>query len=143
MPVAFADAGYWIALLDDHDPLNVRATDLAMQQPPLHIVTSEMVMIEVFNHFSRSGARGRLAVHSFVRKLSASDEVEVAPLTSEQFWAAAGRYTDRSDQRWSLTDCASFLIMETRGIDQALAYDRDFIQAGFTALLRGESDSGQ
>ena len=40
------------------------------------------------------------------------------------------------DQTWSLTDCASFLVMEERNITEALAYDPDFEQAGFTALLR-------
>ena len=50
--------------------------------------------------------------------------------------AALERYADRLDQDWSLTDCASFLTMEARGIQEALAYDSDFVQAGFTALLR-------
>ena len=45
-------------------------------------------------------------------------------------------YSFRQDQSWSLTDCASFLVMEERGITEALAHDRDFEQAGFTALLR-------
>lgn len=35
-----------------------------------------------------------------------------------------------------ITDCASFLIMEERGITEALAYDIDFARAGFRALLR-------
>ena len=143
MPTAFADAGYWIALLDNDDRLHARATNLAVQQPQMNIVTSEMVLVEVFNHFSRSGPQGRLAVSSFVQKLRATDEVDVVQQSSEQFRAAASRYADRPDQRWSLTDCASFLVMEAEGIDQALAYDRDFIQAGFKALLRDESDSGQ
>lgn len=142
MPGAFADAGYWIALLDNEDPLNARATDLAMQQPPLGIVTTEMVLVEVFNHFSRSGPQGRLAVERFVQRLRETDQVDVVPQSSEQFQAAARRYAGRPDQRWSLTDCASFLVMESRGIDDALAHDRDFIQAGFTALLRDESDPG-
>lgn len=33
-------------------------------------------------------------------------------------------------------DCASFLVMEELDITEALAYDRDFEQAGFVALLR-------
>ncbi|MCY3920873.1 MAG: PIN domain-containing protein [Chloroflexi bacterium] len=140
---AFADAGFWIALLDDQDPLNGRASALARQQPPLNIVTSEMVLVEVFNHFSRSGPQGRLAVDSFVRKLRLTDDVDVVPQSSEQFWAAAARYAERPDQRWILTDCVSFLVMESRGIDEALAYDRDFVQAGFRALLRDESRSAQ
>lgn len=36
----------------------------------------------------------------------------------------------------SITDCASFCIMQQQGIQEALAYDRHFEQAGFIALLR-------
>ena len=35
-----------------------------------------------------------------------------------------------------LTDCISFVVMEERGITDALAYDQHFVQAGFRALLR-------
>ena len=56
--------------------------------------------------------------------------------TDAQFRTAVDRYVSRPDQSWSLTDCASFLVMEERNITDALAYDRDFEQAGFRALLR-------
>ena len=74
-----------------------------------------------------------------VRELEDNPDVEIVPQTDTQFRTAVERYASRSDQRWSLTDCASFLLMEERGITEALAYDRDFEQAGFIALLRDES----
>ena len=40
-------------------------------------------------------------------------------------------------------DSASFLVMEERNITEALAYDRDFEQAGFVALLRGGRGGSQ
>ena len=58
------------------------------------------------------------------------------PQTAAQFRAADERYTERADQMWGLTDCASSIVMEERGITDALAHDRDFEQAGLTALLR-------
>ena len=61
---------------------------------------------------------------------------EIIAQTDMQFRAALARYASRADQSWSLTDCASFLVMEQRHIAEALAYDRDFEQAGFVALLR-------
>jgi predicted nucleic acid-binding protein len=45
-------------------------------------------------------------------------------------------YRTRTDKDWGLTDCISFVVMEERGIREALAYDQHFIQAGFRALLR-------
>lgn len=41
----------------------------------------------------------------------------------------------RADKRWGLTDCVSFVVMHDRGISVALTADRDFVQAGFRALL--------
>ena len=41
-----------------------------------------------------------------------------------------------ADKSWSLTDCASFLIMEEEGVTDALSHDRHFAQAGFQTLLR-------
>lgn len=37
---------------------------------------------------------------------------------------------------WSLTDCSSFIVMEERGLADAMTADRHFEQAGFRALLR-------
>lgn len=39
-------------------------------------------------------------------------------------------------KHWSLTDCISFVVMQQRGIRQALTFDRHFEQAGYEALLR-------
>ena len=66
----------------------------------------------------------------------AAPNVEAIPQTSAQFPVALERYLNRLDQRWSLVDCASFIVMEPRQIQEALVFDRHFEQAGFTALLR-------
>ncbi len=47
-------------------------------------------------------------------------------------------YRTRSDKDWSLTDCISFVVMEQRGIVDALTGDHHFEQAGFRALLKAE-----
>jgi predicted nucleic acid-binding protein len=60
----------------------------------------------------------------------------VVPQTPELFRDALALYGDRVDQSWSLTDCASFLIMEQRQITEALTHDRHFEQRGYSALLR-------
>ena len=71
-----------------------------------------------------------------VRELEAMPNVVIVHQTNAQFKTAVERFASRHDQRWSLTDCASFLVMEEMNLTEALAYDRDFEQAGFIALLR-------
>lgn len=43
---------------------------------------------------------------------------------------------DMADKSRSLTDRASFVIMEEERLTAALTHDRHFVQAGFQALLR-------
>ena len=139
MRAVFADAGYWIGMLFRRDQLHERALALTARLDPLDIVTTQMIVVEVFNHASRIGLVDREVVVDWLRDLERNDRLEIVPQTPQQFHAAAERFVARADQSWSLTDCASFLVMEEHGITEALAYDRDFEQAGFTALLR-ESD---
>ena len=136
MNVVFADAGYFIANLDNRDPLHERARTVAAGLGLFSTVTTQMVIAEVLNYVSRGGDYLRSLAVQLVRNLEARPDVEIVPQTEAQFRAAVERYAARPDQTWSLTDCASFLVMEQRNITEALAYDRDFEQAGFTALLR-------
>lgn len=132
----FADAGYWIALWNPNDNLHERARLLGESLAGEPIVTTLPVLVEAVDHFARLGPFSRaLAAHA-AWALTDNQDLDVIPMTQELFDAALQRYANRPDQRWSLTDCASFLVMEERGITEALAYDRDFEQAGFSALLR-------
>ena len=136
MRTLFADAGYWIALLYPGDQLHKRATAVAATLGSGAIVTTQMALAEALNHLAGRGGRLRSLAAQMVQELEARPDVEIVPQTNIQFRAAVERYTARSDQTWSLTDCASFMVMEERNIAEALAYDRDFEQAGFRALLR-------
>lgn len=137
MSEVFADTGYWAALQDSRDRLHERALALTRGLEARRIVTTQMVLAEVLNMFGSRGERQRRLAGEVVERAERSLDVEIVPQTDEQFRAALERYTERPDQTWSLTDCASFIVMEERGITDAFAHDRDFEQAGFTALLRG------
>jgi uncharacterized protein len=95
-----------------------------------------MVLTEVLNNFSDSGAYFRDAAARAAASLRTSHEVLIVAQTSELFARAFQRYRTMSDKGWSLTDCASFIIMEDEGITSALSHDHHFVQAGFQALLR-------
>ena len=134
--MAFADAGYWIALWNPRDALHQKAMALANSFEETHVVTTQMVLTEALNGMAGIGDFWRTFAAQRVQELETNPYVEVISQTDAQFRIAVERYAARSDQTWSLPDCASFLIMEQRGITEALAHDRDFEQAGFAALLR-------
>ena len=100
------------------------------------MVTSQMVLVEFLNYMSGRGLRLREKAISVVIRLTDTQSVEIVPQTQDQFDEAAALYSSRPDKGWSLTDCASFILMERLNIPEALAHDRDFEQAGFVALLR-------
>ena len=136
MTAVFADAGYWIALWRPRDALYERAITVAEDLGAVTVVTTQLVLIEALDAMAGAGEFRRQFAVQMVRELEQDPDVEIVPQTDAQFQAAVERYGGRPDQRWSLTDCSSFLVMEERNITEALAYDRDFEQAGFTALLR-------
>ena len=95
-----------------------------------------MVLVEFLNFVSGEGRYLRRLASEQVIELSANPGVEVVAQTSSQFQAAVDRYLSRLDHSWSVVDCVSFLVMEDRAIQEALAFDQHLEQAGFTALLR-------
>jgi uncharacterized protein len=135
MTSVFADAGYWIALLNPTDALHERAMQVSASLGHTRILTSELVLTEVLNACSRKGELPRRMACVLIDELRSDPDYEIVPMTTSAFRQAVERYRSRADKKWGLTDCASFLIMEEKGITDALSADRDFRQAGFNALL--------
>ena len=136
MNAVFADAGYWIALFNPRDRLHEIATAVSQAIQNRPIVTSQLVLMEFLNYYASLGQIFRQQAVEVVRILQQYPNVEIVPLSDEQFEAALTMYAQRQDKTWGLIDCASFLIMQQRRIAEALAYDEHFRQAGFIPLLR-------
>ena len=62
--------------------------------------------------------------------------MNIVYINEELFQRGWDFYEARIDKDWSLTDCLSFVVMQERGVNEALAHDHHFEQAGFRALLR-------
>ena len=134
--VIFADSGYWIALITPDDELHGRATTLQTALASREIVTTHLVLNEVLNPRSGTTERQRLAAVQLVDQIKLNRRISIEPQTPELFEEAFDRFRQRLDKEWSITDCASFLMMERLGIWQALTGDHHFTQAGFFAMLR-------
>jgi predicted nucleic acid-binding protein len=131
----FADTSYWIALVNPRDQLHAKAVSVTRRLSSITIVTSEMVLAELLNSFSDAGPL-RNIVGGMVERLRDNRDVIIVPQTSEQFESALQRYQQTADKSWSLTDCASFQVLEAERIQAALTHDQHFAQAGFETLLR-------
>ena len=136
MRIVFADTGYWVALLNPNGDLHDKAVNLSKAVQPAHIITTEMVLTEVLNDFSKRGEYLRKAAVSLIRSLRQHSNTTIISHTSIRFEVALTLYEQRLDKEWSQTDCLSFKIMEELSVFEALAYDKHFIQAGYVALMR-------
>lgn len=130
----FVDTSAWYPLADrahaDHDVL-VR-TLRGRIGLGARIVTTNLVVAETHALLlRRAGHRPALAFLKAVRQ--APNRIE--HITPEREDDAIRRWLERfSDQRFSLADACSFVVMTELGIHEALTLDHHFIVAGFVAL---------
>lgn len=135
MTPLYADAFFFVALLNPRDRAHPRARAFVHSPLTRQIVTSTWVLVEVADAMAGSAKSRESFLHLF-RSLVSNPAVEVLPADE---WLERGidLYSRRPDKSWSLTDCISFTVMTARGLTEALTGDRHFEQAGFRALMSG------
>lgn len=135
----FVDTDFLVALLSKKDQLHKTAFDLASNPEYISRITTQMVLTEFLTTFGSQGMFFREKAVQYVDSIIEHPNYEVIPQTSSLFNKALNKYKNRLDKDWSLTDCASFVVMESQGITKALTHDHHFSQAGFSALMREDS----
>lgn len=133
MSAVFADTFYWLGLNQPGDSVHAKCLRFAHEYRG-NLVTTTAVLLEYANSASKPPYRGRAA--AFLAAAEADPQLKIVPLTPELFDRGRAFYAQHQDKDWSLTDCISFLVMRDEGIVEAATGDRDFEQAGFTALLK-------
>jgi predicted nucleic acid-binding protein len=98
------------------------------------LVTTEWVFTELADGLATTS--GRALIGPFIHRMRSDPRSYIVSASSRLFEHGMTMYTNRHDKDWSLTDCISFVVMEQRGITEALTADHHFEQAGFVALLK-------
>jgi predicted nucleic acid-binding protein len=132
----FLDTGYVVALAVENDQYHDRAIELVdqIEQENVQLVTTRAVVTEIGDALASPAYRRTASAH--ILALQRNPTVDIVPLTEDLFQQGFRLYRERQDKEWGLTDCISFVTMRDRDLRAALTTDRDFEQAGFTALLR-------
>ena len=137
MSEVFVDSLFWIASLFLRDQWHEHAlTARKALESGTSLVTTRDVLTEFLAAASRSGPAGRQAAVDTVREILADDAIIVIPQSRELFDKGLDLYEQRLDQRYSLADCISMVVMRERGIYRILTHDRDFSAEGFVILIR-------
>jgi len=132
----FLDSAYLIALAQPTDLFHEKATELAetIQANRIGVTTVGAVLLEVANSLSR--LRYRSVAVQLIDSIQRAPGIRVFSLSDETVQQGWKMFRERTDKEWSWVDCISFIVMQHRGLMQALTTDEHFEQAGYVALLR-------
>ena len=137
----FLDTGYVYALINTRDQWHQSAILWQNQiaDEGRTLLTTEPILFEIANGLAAINFRQQAI--QVIDALRAISLVEVMPASTELLEEALDLYRSRSDKGWGLTDCSSFVVMQERGLVDALTPDNHFRQAGFRALMLEEPSS--
>ncbi len=125
------DTGFLIAPAASDDEHHEKALDQwkNLDKPLPLLVTTSYVFDEVVTFFN-SRHRHIKAVE-IGNTLLESISVKMVHIDEALFHEAWRYFVRHSDKSYSLTDCASFVVMKRLRIRTALTFDKHFTQAGF------------
>jgi predicted nucleic acid-binding protein len=130
----FIDTVFVQALLDRNDQWHVAAKALRpLLDRAREVFMTEAILVEIGNALS---TRDRAGAVDFIQGCYESPKIRVIGIDTGRLLKALALYRDRTDKRWGLTDCISFVVMDEFGLTAALTADEHFVQAGFRALMR-------
>jgi uncharacterized protein len=138
MPELLVDTSGWAQLVDRTEKYHSLTTSIyrRARQQRQRLITTNYIIVELVALLSSPLRIPRPEIIKFIEDLRLAPHVEIFHIdasTDEHAWRLL---TQRADKDWSLVDCASFVIMEQRGIREALTADHHFEQAGFIRLLK-------
>ncbi len=131
----FLDTNGWLALLHSKDVNHEQAIEVwsDLGSRGYDVVLTDWIIAETGNGLARTRIRHLFA--NAVDRIWTGPKVDVVMIERELLTESVSYYRRYSDKAWGLVDCASFIVMQERGITEAFTSDRDFEQAGFKRLL--------
>jgi predicted nucleic acid-binding protein len=131
MSTVFLDTGYVLALELSNDQNHRIASkhwrSLKKRLPLL--VTTSYVFDEVVTYFNSRGHHAKAV--EVGNRLLTSPSVQFVQVDDGLFREGWHYFQRHQDKDYSLTDCISFVVMKSSGIETAFAFDQHFVQARF------------
>jgi len=136
MKRVFADTNYWIAITNRQDNLHLAAMTARKNIGQSIIITTDEVMVEYLNFFSKHGSMIRTTTLTLIQKIRKDPNTRVLPQTRDSFDSGMELFEARKDKQYSLTDCISMQLMWRDKIEDILTDDHHFAQEGFKLLIK-------
>jgi len=132
--LAFADTGFWIALLDARDEHHSQAqAGLHLAAGAYRLTVSDFVFYETITYLNCSIKRHDLAVR-FIESIDNAG-FRVFEVDGAVKAEAIELFVKYSDKEFSFTDCTTFVLMRREGIREYFGFDDHFSQMGLRPAL--------
>lgn len=132
MKYIFADAFYWIALLNPKDSWHEIAINY---RPDFALLTTDVVLDETLNFFSKRGSFMRQKAVTLYENIQSDPNITVISSSPNIRQAATELYKNRIDKGYSVTDCISMIVMQQYQLTKILTNDHHFTQEGFKIIF--------
>ena len=135
MRTVFADAFYWIALINPDDDWGDRVLQFAESAINISMVTTDEVLTEVLAFYAKAPRNLRFQAIVLIRAILSDPTIHVVEQSHLSFLAGLELYGQRPDKGYSLTDCISMNTMRQLKLTEALTHDKHFVQEGFAIVF--------
>ena len=135
MTTVFADTQYWVAIVRPKDQWQESAKRARSLLGTTRLLTTDEVLTEFLTTLSDGGEQLRLQAVKMVRAILNNPNVKVLPQTRDSFLRGVAFYEQRSDKKYSLTDCISMNAMKSESVTKILTHDHHFQQEKFEVLM--------
>lgn len=134
-PSVFVDTNGLYALLVPEDEQHAQAVSALarLRRSGGRAITTDYILDETAT-LLMSRSKHHVAVRLF-QFMENSEACEVVPVWPDHFIEAADMFQRHGDKKYSFTDCSSFVVMRSHGLQDALTSDQHFRIAGFHPLL--------
>lgn len=129
--MTFADTSFWVALENRRDDRHADAV-AALRLAAGPIVTTNHVRGESWTTLRRRA--GHALALRFLDGLSRSARVRIVFVTEDQELDAIQWLRRHDEREYSFVDATSFEVMRSLHVREALAFDADFVAAGFRTI---------
>ncbi|MCL7476253.1 MAG: PIN domain-containing protein [Methanosarcinales archaeon] len=133
----FIDTSAFLALANDRDTYYKAARRLLMDLQkgrlrPSRLITSDYIIDETLTRIRFKA--GHTQAVSWSRNIHSSNIIELMRVDKTLYEDALAIFEKYHDKQLSFTDCTSFALMKSMGIDDVFTFDEDFRKMGFNSI---------
>lgn len=128
------DTGAWIGIAVARDQLHELAAAFAkrLAESKAPLITTNYVLAESYTRIRcDDGHTKALAFDTLVREMIRRRQLSIGWITPAIHEEAMELFRRYSDHRFSIADCASFVVARRKKIREVFGFDNDFVAMGF------------